>query len=168
GGAGGFARERLIRVQVPDYQTGSDFGWNSEYWQQLGAPWGGLFSTPEDFAVLCQLMLSGGRWQDVRLLSPAAVKMMTSNRLHDFPDLPEPVRRTQPWGLGWRLNHPGTPGSWGDLLGRQGFGHTGATGTRMWIDPQTQGFCLILPSALYEKAPWRMVPLSNAVAAAFV
>jgi CubicO group peptidase (beta-lactamase class C family) len=167
-GSRGFARERLIRVQVPDYQTGSDFGWNSEYWQQLGAPWGGLFSTPEDFAVLCQLMLSGGRWQDVRLLSPAAVKMMTTNRLNDFPDLPEPVRRTQPWGLGWRLNHPGTPSSWGDLLGRHVFGHTGATGTMMWIDPQMQGFCLILTSALYEKAPWRMVHLSNAVAAAFV
>ena len=49
-----------MRVQVPDYQAGTDFGWNSKYWQELGAPWGGLFSTPEDFAVLCQLMLDGG------------------------------------------------------------------------------------------------------------
>ena len=167
-GSKGFARERLVRVQIPDYQAKTDFDWNSEYWQQLGAPWGGLFSTPEDFAVLCQLMLSGGVWSGVRLLSPASVAMMTTNRLDDLPDLPEPVRRTQPWGLGWRMNHPGNPESWGDLLGRNVFGHTGATGTMVWMDPRTEGFCVLLTSALYEKAPWRMVHLSNAVAAAFV
>jgi CubicO group peptidase (beta-lactamase class C family) len=167
-GSQSFPRDRLVRVQVPEYQAGSDFDWNSTYWQELGAPWGGLFSTPEDFAVICQLMLSGGSWAGVRLLSPAAVRMMTTNRLDDLPDLPEPVRRTQPWGLGWRLNHSGTPDSWGDLLRRQVFGHTGATGTMVWMDPQTGGFCLLLTSALRERAPWRLVHLSNAVAAAFL
>jgi CubicO group peptidase (beta-lactamase class C family) len=167
-GSKGLARERLVRVQVPDFQAGTDFGWNSAYWQQLGAPWGGLFSTPDDLAVLCQVMLAGGSWAGVRVLSPAAVTRMTTNRLDDLPDLPEPVRRTQPWGLGWRLNHPATPDSWGDLLGRHVFGHTGATGTMVWMDPHTKGFCLLLTSALREKAPWRLVHLSNAVAAAFV
>ena len=94
--------------------------------------------------------------------------MMTSNRLDDFPDLPEPVRRTQPWGLGWRLNHPGTLDSWGDLLGRHVFGHTGSSGTMVWMDPQTQGFAIFLTNALRAKAPWRLVHLSNAVAGAFV
>jgi CubicO group peptidase (beta-lactamase class C family) len=167
-GSKGFPTERLVRVQVPDYQAGSDFGWNSTYWQELGVPWGGLFSTPEDFAVLCQVMLSGGAWAGVRLVSPGTVRMMTTNRLDDFPDLPESVRRTQPWGLGWRLNHPGMPESWGDLLGRHVFGHTGATGTTVWMDPQTQGFCVLLTSAIRERAPWRLVHLSNAVAAAVV
>jgi CubicO group peptidase (beta-lactamase class C family) len=167
-GSRDFPRERLVRVQVPEEQVGTDFSWNSEYWQTLGVPWGGLFSTPEDFAVICQLMLAGGRYGSVRLLSPATVTMMTTNRLEDLPDLPEPVRRTQPWGLGWRLNHPATPESWGDLLGRHVFGHTGATGTIVWIDPRTQGFCILLTSAPYAKAPWRLVHVSNAVAAAFV
>jgi CubicO group peptidase (beta-lactamase class C family) len=167
-GSKGLPRERMVRVQVPAYQANADWDWNSEYWLELGAPWGGLLTTPEDFAVLCQLMLSGGAWAGVRLLSPAAVKAMTTNRLDDLPDLPEPVRRTQPWGLGWRMNHPGMPDSWGDLLGRHVFGHTGATGTMAWMDPQTQGFCLLLTSAIREKAPWRLVHLSNAVAAAFV
>jgi CubicO group peptidase (beta-lactamase class C family) len=168
-GSEGFARERIVRVQVPDYQVGgTDFDWNSEYWQQFGAPWGGLFSTPDDFAVICQMLLNGGRWGRLQLVSPATVRMMTTNRLDDLPDLPEPIRRTQPWGLGWRMNHPGTPGSWSDLLGRHVFGHTGATGTMVWMDPQTQGFCILLTSALREKAPWRLVHLSNAVAAAFV
>jgi CubicO group peptidase (beta-lactamase class C family) len=167
-GSRGLARERLVRVQEPDYLAGSDFGWNSVYWQELGAPWGGLFSTPEDFAVLCQLMLAGGAWAGVRLLSPAGVRAMTTNRLDDLPELPEGVRRTQPWGLGWRLNHPGTPESWGDLLGRHVFGHTGATGTTVWIDPHTEGFCVLLTSAERARAPWRLVHLSNAVAAAFL
>ncbi len=167
-GAKGFPRERLVRVQLPDEQVGSDWGWNSPYWQDVGAPWGGLFSTPEDFAVICQLMLSKGTHAGVKLLSPASVRAMTTNRLVEEPELPEPIARTKPWGLGWRMNHPGTSGSWGDLLGKDVFGHTGATGTTVWIDPQTQGFCLLLTTAIREKAPWRLVHLSNAVAAAFL
>jgi CubicO group peptidase (beta-lactamase class C family) len=161
-------RDRLVRVEVPDYQANSDFSWNSRYWQELGSPWGGLFSTPEDFAVVCQLMLGGGEVNGVRLLAPATVRMMTTNRLDDYAELPEGTRRTQPWGLGWRLNHPGTPESWGDLLDRGVYGHTGATGTTVWIDPKADAFCILLTTALREKAPWRLVHLSNAVAASLV
>lgn len=167
-GAKGFERERLVRVQTPDYQTDPKSNWNSEYWQQLGVPWGGMFSTAEDFAVICQVLLNKGTWGGVRLLSPASVRAMTTNRLTEEPDLPEAVARTKPWGLGWRLNHPATSESWGDLLGKDVFGHTGATGTTVWVDPQTQGFCILLTSAVRSLAPWRLVHLSNAVAAAFV
>lgn len=167
-GSQGFARPRILRAVLPDYQKGGDFGWNSTYWQEFGSPAGGLFSTPEDYAVICALMLGGGRWGGVRLLSPAAVRMMTGNRLDDLPDLPEPVRRTQPWGLGWRLNHAGTPDSWGDLLGRQVFGHTGSVGNLVWMDPQTGGFCILLSNYLRARAPWRLVHLSNVIASAFV
>ncbi|MCZ2343427.1 MAG: beta-lactamase family protein [Bacteroidales bacterium] len=166
-GAQGFDPARLVRVQVPDYQKGSDFGWNSDYWRNLGAPWGGLFAAPEDFAVLCQVMLANGSHQGVRLLSPASVRAMTTNRLAEYPELPEVYARAQPWGLGWRLNHPGTADSWGDLLGPRVFGHTGATGTMVWMDPDTGGFCLLLTNALRAAAPWRLVHLSNAIAAAF-
>jgi CubicO group peptidase (beta-lactamase class C family) len=166
-GSQGFAAERLMRVQVPDYQAGTDFSWNSTYWREFGSPAGGLLTTPEDYAVICALMLNGGKWGNVRLLSEATVRMMTSNRLNDFPELPEPIRRTQPWGLGWRLNHSGMPDSWGDLLDRQVFGHTGSVGTMVWMDPRTKGFAVLLTTALRAKAPWRLVHLSNAVAAAF-
>lgn len=166
-GSQGFARERLVRAVLPEYQAGGDFGWNSTYWQEFGSPAGGMFSTPEDVAVVCALMLGGGKWNGVRLLSPATVRMMTSNRMDDLPDLPEPVRRTQPWGLGWRLNHAGRPDSWGDLLDRGVFGHTGSVGNVVWMDPRTQGFCVILSNYLRARAPWRLVHLSNAVASAF-
>jgi CubicO group peptidase (beta-lactamase class C family) len=167
-GSRGFDRQRLVRVETPDYQAGSDFGWNSSYWQELGAPWGGLFSSPRDFAVICQLMLNRGEYDGVRLLSPGAIDIMTTNRLNAYPDLPEPIRRTQPWGLGWRMNHLNDDDSWSDLLDRNVFGHTGATGTMVWMDRQRDGFCLLLTSAIRSKAPWRLVRLSNIIASAFV
>ena len=80
----------------------------------------------------------------------------------------EAIIRTQPWGLGWRLNHAGTTESWGDLLGPETFGHTGSTGNTVWMDPGTGGFCILLTTLPREFAPWRLVGLSNAVAAAFV
>lgn len=160
-------RKRIVRVQIPDYQADSDFGWNSTYWQELGAPWGGMFSTPEDFAVICQMLLNGGQYGDVRLLAPDTIRLMTTNRLHDYPDVPEPIRRTEPWGLGWQLNPVGTSKSWSDLLDRNAFGHTGATGTMAWIDRRRDGFCLLFTTAIRSRAPWRLVHLSNAIAASF-
>jgi CubicO group peptidase (beta-lactamase class C family) len=166
-GSKGLEEPRIVRVQTPDWHK-ADFGWNSKYWRELGAPWGTMFSTPQDFAVICQLILNGGQIDGTRLLSPATCKMMTTNRLDDFPDLPEATRRTAPWGLGWKLNAPGTSGSLCDLLGRQAFGHTGSTGNLLWMDPATGGFCIIFTTAERARAPWRLVHLSNAIAAAFV
>ena len=166
-GSKGLDEARLVRVQTPDWQ-GADHGWNSKYWRELGAPWGSMFSTPEDFAVICQMILNGGEYGGVRLLSPSTVKLMTTNRLDDCPELPEAIRRSSPWGLGWKLNSPGTSGALCDLLGRQAFGHTGSTGNLLWMDPATGGFCILFTTAERARAPWRLVHLSNAVAAAFV
>src|SRR5262249_34357821 len=74
-GSQGFSRARLVRATVPDYQAGTAFSWNSRYWQEFGSPAGGLFSSPEDFAVLCALMLGGGEWGGVPLLSPGAGRL---------------------------------------------------------------------------------------------
>lgn len=167
-GSRGFDRARLVRVETPDYLSGGDFGWNSTYWQELGAPWGGMFSTVEDFAVICQMMLGGGAYGGVRIVSPRTVRAMTTNRLDDYPELPEPIRRTAPWGLGWQMNHPGTPESWSDLLDRTVYGHTGATGTLTWLDARSEGFCILFTTGVRAKGPARLVQVSNAVAAAFV
>jgi hypothetical protein len=93
---------------------------------------------------------------------------MTVNRLDDYAELPEPIRRTAPWGLGWQMNHPGTPESWSDLLDRTVYGHTGATGTLTWIDRRNAGFCILFTTGVRAKGPARLVHISNAVAAAFV
>ena len=167
-GSKGLEKSRLVGVQTPDYQKGSDFGWNSDYWREFGAPWGGMFSSPADLAVLCQLMLHGGEVGGTRIVSPATVQAMTENRLNDYADLPEPIRRTAPWGLGWALNHVGQDDTWSDLLSRRVYGHTGSTGTMVWIDPDREGFCILLTTAIRSRAPWRLVRLSNIISAAFV
>jgi CubicO group peptidase (beta-lactamase class C family) len=165
-GSKGLDRERLVRVETPAYQANSNFGWNSRYWQEIGVPWGGMFSAPEDFAVLCQALLNGGEYHKQRILAPSTVNMMTTNRLDDQPELPEPIRRTKQWGLGWRMNHR-TTGSLGDVLSPSVFGHTGATGTMCWIDPERDGFCLLFTTAIRSRAPWQLVHLSNIIGSAF-
>ena len=113
-------------------------------------------------------MLGGGAVGDVRIAAPATIAAMTRNWLLTLPDLPEAIARTQPWGLGWRLHHPGTDDSWGDLLGPRVFGHTGATGTLTWMDPDTGVFAVLLTTTIRESQPWRLKQLSNLVAAAVV
>jgi CubicO group peptidase (beta-lactamase class C family) len=165
-GAGDIARERLVRNQTSAGQS-ADYGWNSTYWRELGAPWGGMFSTPEEYAVICQLMLNGGTYDGVRILAPTTAYLMTTNRLDDHPDVPVSVRLSKPWGLGWQMNHPGHSSTLCEILGRHVYGHLGATGTLCWMDPETDGFCLILTNYERDRAPWRLLRLSNAVAAAF-
>lgn len=166
-GSRGFDRERIVRLQTPAYQAPS-FGWNSPYWHELGAPWGGLISTPDEFAVLCQLMLNGGEYRGTRLLAPETVRRMTTNRMEDHPDLPDSIRRKHRWGLGWKLNSPTQEDTLGDLLSSRAYGHLGSTGNLFWIDPERDGFCILFTSAERARAPWRLVHLSNAVSAAFV
>lgn len=167
-GARSLPADRLLRQQTPQYDGVEQFGWNSTYWRELGAPWGGLFTTPDEYAVLCQLMLNRGTYRGVRLLAPATIDKITSNRLDDQPELPEHIRRTKPWGLGWQLNHPATEGTLCDLLPLTAYGHIGATGTLFWIDPQQKAFALIFTTMERDRAPWRLVHLSNALAGALV
>ena len=167
-GSRGLEQRRLVRVEVPEFQIGTDFHWNSPYWRELGVPWGGLFSTPSDFAMLLALFLNEGEIGGVRLLSPAAVRTMTTNRLPTLPEIPEAQRRTQGWGLGWRMIVAAAPSSYCDLLSPRAFGHTGATGTMVWMDPASGAFALIFTTGLRANAPWRLVHLSNALAGALV
>jgi CubicO group peptidase (beta-lactamase class C family) len=168
-GSQGLDRARIARILTPNFQTGgTDYDWNSRYWHEFGAPWGGMFSTPEDFAVICQMLLNRGRWGNQQLFSPITIERATTNRLNDLPELDEMWRRTEGWGLGWSLNHAAQGESWGDLLGDRVFGHTGATGTIVWIDPDRDGFCILFTTAPRADAPWRLVHLSNAVSAAFM
>ena len=84
----------------------------------------GLFGTGDDLAKFAQTLLDGGDG----ILSPEAVAKMTS------PETPPsaPVLR----GFGWDIDSPFSSNR-GDLFPVGSFGHTGFTGTSMWIDPTT-------------------------------
>lgn len=90
----------------------------------------GLFTTAEDLAKFSRMLLSGGG----AVLKPETVKLMTSVQTPDW--LP---RR----GLGWDIDSPYT-GLRGNLLPIGGFGHTGWTGTSLWVDPFSETFVIFL------------------------
>lgn len=87
----------------------------------------GLFSTADDLAVYAQTWLNGGSYGGARLLSPATVAEATRPQTEGLN-----ARR----GLGWQLRGPGT--SCGDFFSMEAYGHTGFTGTSLWIDPRYQ------------------------------
>lgn len=162
-GAVKFAAERIVGVATAEGTT----DWNSHYWRTLAAPWGGLFTTPDDLAVFASAVLVGLK-QGGGFLQPTTLRLMTQNLLESsrLPELGERARRKERWGIGWRLNAPtGSGGVMIDLLGDHVFGHQGMTGAVLWIDPQTELFCVLLTSAGGIRAPWRMAAVSNIVAA---
>lgn len=159
-------KERIAAVRVSPVQQKTDWNWNTPYWLGFGAPWGGLITSPADFPRFCQLMLNGGVLGGTRLLSPAAVRAMTSNQLSGMPQLPEEERRCRPWGLGWRLNWPGHSANFGDLLGPRTFGHWGATGTLCWMDPDADAFCILFTTQPQGDEGRFLARISNVVAAA--
>lgn len=160
------SRARILPVRLPRTATGHEAVWNSEYWLGLGAPWGGLITTPADYARFLLMFQGEGQFGGVRVLSPQAVRAMTTNQLAVMPRVPEEDRRCRPWGLGWRLNWSGVAATFGDLLGPRAFGHWGATGTLAWCDPERGAFAVILTTRPLEEGDRTHVRLSNAIAAA--
>ncbi len=100
----------------------------------------GLFGSADDLAVFAQMMLDGGKGVDGRrVLSPLTVRAMI-----DPGSTPEHQRR----GLGWDVD-TAYSGPRGSLFGPTSFGHTGFTGTSLWIDPETETFVILLTSRLH-------------------
>jgi CubicO group peptidase (beta-lactamase class C family) len=154
--------DRLVEVRVPeDQQEGVEWNWNSRYWRQFGAPWGGLLARVDDIARLCHSLMGGPS-----PLSPATIEQMTTNQLHAFAGVSEVDRRTRGWGLGWRLNWPTHPATFGDLLGPDVVGHWGATGTVCWADRASGTGCVILTSQPLDRGRNLLVHLSNAIVSA--
>jgi uncharacterized protein YbbC (DUF1343 family) len=111
----------------------------------------GLFSTADDLSKFAQALLDGGGG----ILSPVAVEKMTS------PEQPPaaPVLR----GFGWDIDSPFSSNR-GDLLPVGSFGHTGFTGTSMWIDPTTQTYIILLTNAVHPRGKGNAIGLRSKVA----
>jgi len=98
----------------------------------------GVFSTADDLAKFAQAMLNGG----APVLSPWIVEKMTTPQ--------QPPNLTSVRGLGWDIDSPFSSNR-GDLLPVGSFGHTGFTGTSLWIDPTTNTYVILLTNAVHVK-----------------
>jgi beta-N-acetylhexosaminidase len=92
----------------------------------------GLFSTAPDLAAFCQMQLNGGSYAHHRILKRITVTQFTK------PQELSSGTRT----LGWAV--PTEGGSSGHYFSKNSFGHTGFTGTSIWIDPDRQLFVVLL------------------------
>ncbi len=105
----------------------------------------GLFSTADDLAIYCQMMLNGGEYQGRRILSPMGVQRMTEARPSAGNAGDGNAR-----GLGWDV-YTGFSANRGDLFPIGSFGHTGFTGTGLWLDPASETFVVFLSNRVHPK-----------------
>jgi uncharacterized protein YbbC (DUF1343 family)/CubicO group peptidase (beta-lactamase class C family) len=115
----------------------------------------GLFSTATDLTVFCRMLLNGGAYHGTRILSPLAVAKMTTAAT-------DPRDRSVR-GLGWDIDSAYSSNR-GELLPIGSFGHTGFTGTSLWIDPTTGMFVVFLSNRVHPDGKGDVTPLRARVA----
>jgi uncharacterized protein YbbC (DUF1343 family)/CubicO group peptidase (beta-lactamase class C family) len=122
----------------------------------------GLFSTAADLSVFAQMLLNGGTWRGARILSTQTVDKMSTPQT--------PFGKMVVRGLGWDIDSPFSSNR-GDLFPIGSFGHTGFTGTSIWIDPFSQTYIILLTNSVHPVGEGNVVALraevSNVVAAAY-
>ncbi len=113
----------------------------------------GLFSTADEIAVYAQMLLNGGSYSGKRILSPATVRLMTTAR---------PVPGGQR-ALGWDVNTRYSSNR-GELFGPTSFGHTGFTGTSIWVDPASRTTVIFLSNRVHPDGRGNINQLRGQVA----
>ena len=154
-GLGGFKIPDTAQSQVEEapalYGGGdnSSWDWNSLYWRDLGAPWGGAHSTGSDLTRLLDYFLD----PDERVLKPETARAMLANQNGDLPA----------WGIGFAV----APGSFGKGCSDRTFGHSGATGTLFWADQGT-GLTFVMLTTLPARVSRKTLinPVSDMVSEA--
>ena len=115
----------------------------------------GLFSTADDLSRFARMLLAGGTLDGARVLSAASVARMTAA---STPEGAASVR-----GLGWDINSAFSSNR-GDLMPVGSYGHTGFTGTSIWIDPASKLYVIFLSNRVHPDGSGDVTPLRARVA----
>ena len=115
----------------------------------------GLFGTAADLARFSAMVLSGGVHRDTRILAPLTVARMTTPA--------SPAGMADRRGLGWDIDSRYSANR-GDLFPVGSFGHTGFTGTSIWLDPGSHTAVVFLSSRLYPDGQGNVTALRGRVA----
>lgn len=143
-----FVPDNKLRLRIAATEHNAKLGrhkWGEVHDENAAALGGisgnaGLFSTVDDLAKYAAMWLARGRYGDgKRLLSEASVLAATRSYTSGLP-----ANR----GLGWVLK--GDPGdASGDWMSPSCYGHTGFTGTSLWIDPELDCFAVLLTNRVH-------------------
>ncbi len=114
----------------------------------------GVFSTADDLAKYAELMLGLGQRQGVHLFQPMTVQKFTE------PASPadQPTLRALGWDMDSRFS-----ANRGELYPIGSYGHTGYTGTEMWIDPSSRSFVILLTNSVHPNGPKSLSSLRSRV-----
>ncbi|HKB12424.1 MAG TPA: serine hydrolase [Vicinamibacterales bacterium] len=115
----------------------------------------GLFSTAADLSRFCRMLLAGGRLGAARILAPVTVAQMTS------PATPPEMRAVR--GLGWDIDSSYSTNR-GELFPLGSYGHTGFTGTSLWLDPSTASYVVFLSNRVHPDGKGDVTALRGKVA----
>lgn len=113
-----------------------DWDWNSRYWRNLGAPWGGVQASAPDVGRFFEAMIDA----DDGFLSAETKRLMTVN--HNPAPLPS---RGLAFDVDMRTYAP--------ACSAESFGHTGSTGTIAWADRTLDRVCVVLTTLPAEATP---------------
>jgi CubicO group peptidase (beta-lactamase class C family) len=144
-GLGGRKIAETMQCQVEQH---TDWDWNSSYWRNLAAPWGGVHSNLADVSRFLRYFVHPDR----PVLKAETAAAMITNQNQGLK---------QPWGLGWMVAH-----RFGHSSPRT-FGHSGSTGTVAWLDPEKDLSCVLLttkPAVISQKI--LLEPVSDVVSGA--
>ena len=115
----------------------------------------GLFSSADDVAIFAQTLLNGGKHGGARVLSEESVDKITTPQT-----LPGKMAVR---GLGWDIDSA-LSSNRGDLFPVGSFGHTGFTGTSLWIDPFSRTYVVLLTNAVHPAGEGNVIALRSEVA----
>jgi CubicO group peptidase (beta-lactamase class C family) len=146
-GLGGRDIAATARCQVPDAER-SDWDWNSAYWRNLGAPWGGAHATAADLSAFLEAFAApdvGGPLPEATCREMRAIQTGTLRPRY---------------GFGWQRD----PGAFGRTCSADTFGHFGSTGTMIWHDPgTTTTFVLLTTRPATESRDRLLLPASEII-----
>ncbi len=142
------SRNRIVPTEYSWFDSSLIHGYvHDENSHSLGGVTGhaGLFSTAIDLARFAQMMLNKGVLGDVRIFNPETIELFTrrANMLDEYNSR----------CLGW--DSPEGISSGGPYLSINSFGHTGYTGTSIWIDPDNQMFVILLTNAVHPHRSYK-------------
>jgi beta-N-acetylhexosaminidase len=122
-------RKQLVRGSVHD-ETAALLGGVAGH--------AGLFSTASDLAIFMQMIMDGGSYGGKQYLKPETIKLFTTRQ-----------SKNSLRALGWDTKTMNGYSSAGKLFGEKSFGHTGFTGTSIWVELEKNIFVILLTNRVH-------------------